>query len=145
LEATLGSLGASATAGAASVVGSGAASATAAVVGKAAATVCESDPEIESQEARALDVLKQLNRMAAASGDSQNASQVVDDFFKANGIASGATALPQNIAMTPGISADLLQVYRDVAEEAIAAGKDTLGVQAARIDLIDRALAEGVR
>lgn len=83
--------------------------------------------------------------MAAASGDPQNASQAVDDFFKANGIASGATSLPQNIAVTPGISADLLQVYRDVAEEAIAAGKDTLGVQAARIDLINRALAEGVR
>lgn len=54
----------------------------------------------------------------------------------------GAKAALQNFQMTQGITRDLLLRYKTIAEIAIEKGKDGLGVQALRLQLIQRALAE---
>jgi RHS repeat-associated protein len=49
----------------------------------------------------------------------------------------------QNVPLPPGVTPDTLSNYRAIAEQAIAAGKDTLGVQAMRraaIDILQRQL-----
>lgn len=140
LEGTLGASSAALT-GAARAAASGAGAA--ATAGLAAVRSCGADPKIEATEIRAADLLKELNRLAATSGDPRSASQTLSEFFRANGLVDRASMLPQNISATPGISADLLLSYRAVAEEVIANNLDKSGLQAARIDLIDSALNSG--
>jgi hypothetical protein len=41
------------------------------------------------------------------------------------------------VALPEGVSVETLQQYREVANAAVQAGKDSLGVQAARIKAID--------
>lgn len=89
-------------------------------------------PLITSTPIKAAELVRELNRLDTAAGVSPNASGILSNFFKAN--AAGG-----NVQLTAGINRDLLLVYRQVAVETIAAGKDP-GVQAHRIELIDRAL-----
>jgi hypothetical protein len=65
-------------------------------------------------------------------------------FFNANGVSGGVTTLPGIPTVTPGITADVLGIYRAVAVEAVDAGIDTVGVQSARIALIDLAIGGGL-
>ena len=62
---------------------------------------CGGDPKIEATEIRAADLLKELNRLAATSGDPRSASQTLSEFFRANGLVDRASTLPQNISVTP--------------------------------------------
>lgn len=47
------------------------------------------------------------------------------------------------VSLPPGVTPQTLQTYRGLAEKAIQAGKDTLGVQAARKEAIDLLLKPG--
>ena len=69
-----------------------------------------------------------MNRM-----DNNATSRGLTEFFRAN--SSGG-----NVRWTPGVNPDALRVYGEVAREAIEHGKDTQGVQAERLELIERAL-----
>lgn len=83
-------------------------------------------PEIASAES---DLIKSLNDLYSSQPD---ASAILTQFFKAN-LGGG------DIALTPGINSDLLEIYLQIALRA----KDPIGVQAQRIDLIERTLGCG--
>lgn len=59
--------------------------------------------------------------------------------FFGNGI-QGAESRSANFEITEGVTKDILQRYASVAQKAIDAGKDRLGVQAKRLELIRRAM-----
>ena len=91
---------------------------------------CWTDPKLESSAIRASDLVKELNRLDRAAGTMRNTSSVLTEFFKKN--ADGG-----NVVITPGITRDLLLVYRQVALEA----PQQAGIQADRLELIERALS----
>jgi RHS repeat-associated protein len=86
-------------------------------------------PEISSAEMTVSDLIKSLNDLYSSQPD---ASAILTQFFKAN-LGGG------DIVLTPGINSDLLEIYLQIALRA----KDPLGVQAQRIDLIERTLGCG--
>jgi len=97
---------------------------------------CGRPAKKNSTPIKAVDLLKELNRLDAAAGVSPNASGLLTNFFRAN--AAGG-----NVQLTAGINRDLLLVYRQIAVEGIETGISTganAAFQQARIELIDRAL-----
>jgi RHS repeat-associated protein len=93
----------------------------------------DGEPEITFTEISAGNLITALNQLYASK---PNASGILRDFFAAN--SEGG-----DINITPGITDDLLSLYRHVALLAINTGKDTQGVQAERLDMIDKALGNG--
>ena len=64
--------------------------------------------------------------------------QLIQQFFGRSN--PGAAARAANFEIPAGLTRESLEAYAEVATRAIAAGKDKLGVQAERLDLINRAL-----
>ena len=63
---------------------------------------------------------------------------MLQDFF--GQAKSGADARAANFQVPSGLSQQTLQAYQELAERALAAGNDSTGVQAARLDLVQQAL-----
>jgi RHS repeat-associated protein len=93
-----------------------------------------SDPKISSVPIQAFELLKALNAMDKLAGVSPNASAILTNFFEAN---EGGGNVQVDI---PGLTRDLLLVYRELAEQAIESGKGNEIFQQGRIDAIDLAL-----
>ena len=53
------------------------------------------------------------------------------------------SSVGETVKLPQGVTTQTLQTYRGIAENAIRAGKDTLGVQAARAEAIDLLLKVG--
>ena len=62
---------------------------------------------------------------------------------KGAGELLGRLRAGESVTLPPEVTPQTLQTYRTIAENAIQAGKDTLGVQAARKEAIDLLLKAG--
>ena len=106
--------------------GSGAADAAGGVAGDAAAGVsAQTERELAAQAAKALSK-EQRDLLKEFLGDAMKGVQ-----------SRGA-----NFEIPPGLTRETLETYKSVAEAAISAGKDAGGVQAERLILVNRALAQ---
>jgi hypothetical protein len=89
--------------------------------------------------------LGRLGTTPAGSRVVQNSAAVLSHLF-GRGVAGAQTVLAEiqffggRLIPPPGLTQQMLFQYRDLATNAIMAGKDTLGVQAMRLQIIDAAL-----